>query len=370
MKSIKSILGLIRQADQKYTFFEENDRVLVGVSGGKDSMVLAYSLLQYQKFNFVNFEIVLAILDLGFPGFDAKEMVEYFDSLGAKLHVIDSKDVYQILKVQQKEAKHLPCSICSRMKKAAINKVANELGCNKVAFAHHADDAIETLFLNEIYGGRIATFQPKMYLERAKIGFIRPLILAHENEIIKCQKEESIPSFSSHCPNDGITKRAEMKSLLKSIYKEYPSAKDNFLTMLDNYEKECLFYNDSYLKIERKDLSLKPVITANDSDIYHNISKNNNLPNNEKRFVIYKLSKPIGIVSLIFSKESIIINSPILIRKNNTTTINVISFLTQIISHKYNPINILINNYKENEDKLLKLGYEKTHISGFIKKIS
>lgn len=305
MKSLRTILGLIRKADQKYDFFHENDNVLIGISGGKDSMVLLKALSQYQHFECVNFKIVPVILDLGFEGFDSKPIKDYVKSLGLELKVVDSKEVYQILKTQQKDAPHLPCSICSRMKKAAINKAAKELGCNKVAFAHHGDDAVETLMMNEIFGGRIASFQPKMHLDRADIEFIRPLILVHEEEIIRCQKEEKIPSFPSYCPNDGNTMRAEMKSLLKGIYKKYPSAKDNFFSMLDNYDKEILFYNDIFYKIERKDISFKPVISANDARIETKIRlslKCLNFEENVSRYIIYKLDKPIGVIS--FTKES------------------------------------------------------------------
>lgn len=306
MKSIRTILGLIRKADQKFDFFHENDRVMIGVSGGKDSMVLLKALSQYQHFSCVNFEIVPAILDLGFDGFDAKPIKKYVKSIGLELKVVDSTDVYPILKAQQKDKKTLPCSICSRMKKAAINKAAKELGCNKVAFAHHGDDALETLFMNEIFGGRVATFQPKMHLERADIEFVRPLILCHEDDIIRCQKEEKIPSFSSHCPNEGATMRAEMKDLLKDIYKKYPSAKDNFFLMLENYEKEVLYYSDIFYKVERKDLSFKPVISANDSRIETKLRlelKCLNLDEDVKRYIIYKLEKPIGVIS--FTNEEL-----------------------------------------------------------------
>lgn len=306
MKAFRNILALIRKADQKFDFFHENDKIMIGVSGGKDSMVLLKALAQYQHFDCVNFEIVPVILDLGFPGFDAEPIKEYTRSIGLELKVVDSKEVYQILKVQQKDAKHLPCSICSRMKKAAINKTAKELGCNKVAFAHHGDDAIETLFMNEIFGGRIASFQPKMHLDRMDIEFIRPLILCHESEIIRCQKEENIPSFSSHCPNDGVTMRAEMKSLLKDLYKKYPSAKNNFFLMMENYDKQILYYDDIYYKMERKDISFKPVISANDSRIETKLRislKCLNLDEDILRYVIYKLDKPIGVIS--FSKDKI-----------------------------------------------------------------
>ena len=306
MKSLRTILGLIRKADQKYDFFHENDKVLIGVSGGKDSMVLLKALSQYQHFDCVNFEIVPVILDLGFDGFDPKPIKKYVKSLGLDLKVIDSKEVYPILKAQQKDAPHLPCSICSRMKKAAINKAAHDLGCNKVAFAHHGDDAIETLYMNMIFGGRVASFQPKMHLDRADIEFIRPLILCHEDTIIKAQKEENIPSFPSHCPNDGNTMRAEMKSLLKDIYKKYPSAKDNFFSMMDNYEKEILFYNDIFYKVERKDISFKPVILASDARVEFKLReelKCLNLDEDVSRYVVYKLSTPIGVIS--FTKDEI-----------------------------------------------------------------
>ena len=306
MKALRSILGLIRKADQKFDFFHENDKVLIGVSGGKDSMVLLKALSQFQHFKCVNFEIVPVILDLGFDGFDAEPIKEYVKTLGLELKVIDSKEVYQILKIQQKDAPHLPCSICSRMKKAAINKAAKEFGCNKVAFAHHGDDAIETLFMNEIFGGRVASFQPKMHLDRADIEFIRPLILCHEKDIIQCQKEEKIPSFPSHCPNDGNTMRSEMKNLLRGIYKKYPSAKDNFFLMMENYDKEVLYYQDIFYKVERKDLSFKPVINASDSRIETKLRislKCLNLDEDVSRYIIYKLDKPVGVIS--FTKEDI-----------------------------------------------------------------
>ena len=306
MKALRSILGLIRKADQKFDFFHENDKVMIGVSGGKDSMVLLKALSQYKDFKCVNFEIFPAILDLGFPGFDAEPIKEYVKTLGLELKVVDSKEVFQILKVQQKDALNLPCSICSRMKKAAINKTAKELGCNKVAFAHHGDDAIETLLMNEIFGGRVASFQPKMHLDRADIEFVRPLILCHESDIIRCQKEENIPSFPSHCPNEGKTMRAEMKELLTNLYKKYPVAKDNFFLMMENYDKEVLYYHDIFYKVERKDLSFKPVIKASDSRVETKLRLELNclnLDDDVNRYIIYKLDKPIGVIS--FTKEEL-----------------------------------------------------------------
>ncbi|MFA7378768.1 MAG: tRNA 2-thiocytidine biosynthesis TtcA family protein, partial [Bacilli bacterium] len=265
MRAIRKVLASIRNADSRFALINSGDKIVVGVSGGKDSLVLVYALHLYRKFAKSNFEIKPVILDLGFPGFDPNPLKDYLSSLGLDLYVADAKNVYPILKAHQKEGAHLPCSICSRMKKAAINKVANELGYAKVAFAHHADDAIETLFMNEIYGGRVATFSPKMHLAKADITFIRPLILTREQDIIRCVKEEKMPVAPSPCPSDGLTTRQDIKNVLRDIYHQYPDAKENFLTMLYNYEQEDLWGKEIFYKLEGTSLSLKPVITKEDA---------------------------------------------------------------------------------------------------------
>ena len=203
-------------------------------------------------------------MDLGFPNFDPTSMRDFCESLGLKLMVVDNTEVYRILQIQQKDKEHLPCSICSRMKKASMNKIANEIGFNKVAFAHHADDAIETYMMNSLFGGRVASFSPKMHLERADITFIRPLIHVRESDIIKLIKEEKLPVLASGCPANMHTRREDMKNLLKDIYKKYPIAKDNLLTMLSNYEKEDIWGKEIYYQINQDGLTLKPVVTPLD----------------------------------------------------------------------------------------------------------
>ncbi|MBE6135743.1 MAG: GNAT family N-acetyltransferase [Erysipelotrichaceae bacterium] len=263
MKAIRTVLACIRKADNTYNLINHGDKIVIGLSGGKDSVSLLYCLSLYQKFSHTDFIVQPVMLDLGFDNFDPSKMEAFCTSLGYKLIVHDSKEVYKILKIKQ-EGSHLPCSICSRMKKAAINKVAKELGFNKVAFAHHADDAVETLLMNEIYGARIATFSPKMHLENADIDFIRPFTLVREKDIIRLVKEENLPVSLSTCPADKHTRREDIKQLLNDIYKAYPESKDNFLTMLSNYTKEDLWGKEIYYQINNDGLSLKPVISKDD----------------------------------------------------------------------------------------------------------
>ena len=311
MKAIRTVLACIRKADQTYNLINHGDKILIGLSGGKDSVVLTYALSLYQKFSHTDFVIQPVILDLGFPNFDPTPMRDFCESLGLKLMVVDNTEVYKILQIQQKDHEHLPCSICSRMKKASMNKIANEIGFNKVSFAHHADDAIETYMMNSLFGGRVASFSPKMHLERADITFIRPLINVRESDIIKLVKEENLPVLASGCPANMHTRREDMKNLLKDIYKKWPIAKDNLLTMLSNYEKEDIWGKEIYYQINQDGLTLKPVTTP--LDMMHVLDIRNQVfvigqncpydievvPEEEKEakhFLIFYKDEPVGTI--------------------------------------------------------------------------
>jgi len=226
--------------------------------------LLVYALHLYRKFAHKDFQLQPVMLDLGFPGFDPTVASRFIESLGQTLLVRPAKDVYPILAAQQGKNKHLPCSICSRMKKASINKVAHDLGYDKVAFAHHADDAIETMIMNAIYGGRLATFAPKMHLERSDITFIRPFIHVREADIIRAVNELNIPVTASPCPADGGTTREDVKTILHDLYKNYPTSKTNLLTMLSNYEQADLWFDEINFQIPGTSLTMRPVNSAYD----------------------------------------------------------------------------------------------------------
>ncbi|MFV0255795.1 MAG: ATP-binding protein [Erysipelotrichaceae bacterium] len=240
----KRIYTNLKKAIYDYQLIEENDKICIGISGGKDSMALAISLKQLQKSLPIKFEIVCINLQLGFDNMDFQEVHNFFKKHNIEFYQVETK-IKEILEINKNKDGSLQCSICSKFKKALIIDAAKKLGCNKVCFGHHSDDAIETLFMNAIYGGRLATFKPKMYLDRTDITFIRPFIYIRESEITNYIIEESIPVVISTCPNDGYTKRQETKELLSNIYQQFPEAKKNFLLMLHNLEKLDLWEKPS-----------------------------------------------------------------------------------------------------------------------------
>lgn len=241
---VRKILAQIRKTDELFNLIEDKDKIAIGLSGGKDSSLLLYMLYLY-KFLFKNtynkdFDIIGIHIDLNFGEDNFNPLLDWFKQYPIEI-VTEQSKIKDILELNLHKDK-IDCSLCSTLKKGAVIKSAKKLGCNKVAFAHHGDDAIETLFLNMIYGGRIATFDPKMYLDNSQITFIRPFALSFESEITKACKKLNIPIIKSGCPNDGNTQRQEIKNLLHSIYREYPQAKDNFLLSLYNEDKLNLYF--------------------------------------------------------------------------------------------------------------------------------
>lgn len=243
--SVSRVLGYLKQADVDFNLINDGDKIAVGISGGKDSMILIYVLHLYKKFSKKNYELVAIHVNEGFPNMDFSVVKEYIESLGETFIIEESNpNIYKVLQMHIKNDK-LPCSICSKMKKAAINQAAIKYNCNKVAFAHHVDDAIETLFLNEIYGGRIATFEPSTYLSNTNLTLIRPLVYSKERDIKRAMNELDLPIVKSTCPNDKKTEREDIKNMLKDIYKKYPKAHDNFKLMLTNLDKLTLWKKES-----------------------------------------------------------------------------------------------------------------------------
>ena len=238
MVELKKILGNIRKADADFKMIADGDKIAVGVSGGKDSMTLLYALHLYQKFAPVKFDLVGITLKLGFSGMDFAPVIRFCHEHGIEYQMVDTK-VFDILQAKADKAGRLPCSLCSKFKKALLIKKAVELGCNKVSMAHHADDAVETMVMNTIHNGFISTFKAKMYMDESDITFIRPLIYCYESDIIKTAKKH-VPIVPSTCPMDKNTGREDVKEMLKKLYHEYPAAKGNLFNAMTNADRVSL----------------------------------------------------------------------------------------------------------------------------------
>jgi len=300
MHALRYVLSSIRKADTDFSLISSGDKIALGISGGKDSLCLLKAMSLYGYYSNKSFKIVPVFLDLGFSWDRAKlnDLKDYAFSLGLELIISDSTFVYDVLKIHAKEGKHLPCSICSRMKKAAINRIAKEKGCNKVAFAHHHEDALETLMMNAIHGGRIATFEPKMHLERAKITFIRPLIYTHEETLIEMAQEEKLPILDTNCPANKHTEREKIKQMLHYLYGEYPESKGNFMKMLSNYEPFMLYFASLEHECEANHFyAYRPAIFA--SDLRLSRASLRKKKENEQTFRILYKHKFVGEFSVI-----------------------------------------------------------------------
>lgn len=179
MKSQK-LLSYTRRAINDYDMISPGDKIAIGISGGKDSLTLLYAMSKLKKFYPIPFEIEAITVDLGFKDFDTSRLKEYCESLGVN-YTVCKTHIGEIVFDYRKEPN--PCSLCSRMRKGAFNDCAAELGCNKIAYAHHKDDVIDSFLMSMLYEGRIHTFSPVTHLEKSGVTLIRPLIYALEGEI-------------------------------------------------------------------------------------------------------------------------------------------------------------------------------------------
>lgn len=201
----------MRRAVTDYNMIESGDKIAVGVSGGKDSLTLLAALADFRKFSDKKFDLTAITIDMGFDGMDFSEVEKF--CCGIEVPFIKKKtDIGAILFDIRKE--HSPCSLCARMRRGAVNDLAKEAGCNKVALGHHNEDVIETFFLSLFYEGRLSCFSPVTYLSRTNITVIRPLIYVPEGLIKGYAKRCGLPVVHNVCPMDGFSKRQDMKDFI------------------------------------------------------------------------------------------------------------------------------------------------------------
>lgn len=215
---MQRVLSFVRRATDDYGLISNGDKIAVGVSGGKDSVLLLTALSELRRFYDKEFSLVGITLDIGFDEkTDFSALSEYFASIGVD-YFLKKTEIGQIVFNIREEAS--PCSLCARMRRGALHDAAKELSCNKVALGHNRDDLLETFIMNLLYEGRFGVFAPISYLDRKKITVIRPLALMPERDVSAAVKRLGLPVLRQHCPADGNTAREETKNMLLALEKE------------------------------------------------------------------------------------------------------------------------------------------------------
>ena len=220
---LQRLLSYTRKAVDEYSMIQEGDHIAVGISGGKDSLTLLYALHGLKRFYPRKFDLSAVTVDLGFAYFNLEPIQNLCRELEVPYKIVKS-DIYDILFNVRQESN--PCSLCAKMRKGALNEAVKEMGCNKVAYAHHKDDIIETMLLSLIFEGRFYSFSPKTYLDRMDLTVIRPMMFIDEMEVIGFRNKYSLPVVKGKCPVDGHTKRQYAKELLRELNKEHPGTKE------------------------------------------------------------------------------------------------------------------------------------------------
>jgi tRNA(Ile)-lysidine synthase TilS/MesJ len=212
---MQKLLGYMRRAVTEYDMLADGDTIAVGVSGGKDSLCLLYGLHLLKRFIGFDYKLIAITADMRFNGqpTDFSGVSEFCEGLGIE-YIIVPTDIAQVVFDIRKEPN--PCSLCAKMRRGVLHETAKSAGCNKIALGHSFNDAIETFVMNLFMEGRLGCFSPVSYLSRRDLTLIRPLVFAPEKEIRRAARANELPIVKSPCPEDGHTKRQEIKEFLAS----------------------------------------------------------------------------------------------------------------------------------------------------------
>ena len=226
---LQQVMSYVRRALDDYHMIQEGDRIAVGISGGKDSLTLLYALHGLKRFYPKKFEIHAVTVDLGFQNLNLEKIKQLCEELDVPYTIVQT-DIADIVFNQRGEEN--PCSLCAKMRKGALNQAIKEAGCNKVAYAHHKDDVVETMLMSLIFEGRFHTCSPVTYLDRMDLTVIRPLMYMNEADVIGFVNKHNVPVVKSPCPADGHTKREYVKQLLRRLNLENPGVKERMFTAI------------------------------------------------------------------------------------------------------------------------------------------
>lgn len=241
--TVQQLLSPFRRAIDEYEMISDGDKIAIGLSGGKDSLLLVYLFSALKRFYPKKFDVMAITIDMGFKDADQSKiegLKTECEKAGIPFH-LERTQIGEILFDVRKESN--PCSLCSKMRRGALNAVALQYGCNKLALGHHADDLIETFLLSLFYEGRLSTFQPVTPLSRTGITVIRPLIYTDEKNISAFMRDK--PILKNPCPADKHTKRQYIKELINAIQTEVPFVKERMLGAITHPERNNLFTQKS-----------------------------------------------------------------------------------------------------------------------------
>lgn len=235
--SEKEIRSLVGKAIHRYGLIQDGDRILVGVSGGKDSLTLLHLLKERLKRVPIKYELRAVHIDLGFGSERAETLRNYFEREGLSYH-IEFTDIGR--RANSSENRENPCFLCAWERRKKLFQLTHQFQCNKVALGHHKDDILETLLINIFYSGEISTMLPLQSLFNGKITIIRPLSLVEERKIERFAHAMRLPFGSSGCPSTGRTKRKEVKEIIESLSKKNRKVKGNIFRALSNIRLDYL----------------------------------------------------------------------------------------------------------------------------------
>lgn len=228
---MQKLVGLVRRCTEDYKMISPGDRIGVGVSGGKDSVALLVFLAELKKYNHIPFELEAITIDLGL-GMDYSALESLCEKLDVPYTLVKT-EIGPVIFDYRRESN--PCSMCSKMRRGALNQTLLDRNLNKLALGHHYDDAVETFLMSLLYEGRISCFQPVTELDRTGIVQIRPMLYIHERTIDNFVSRNNLPVLENRCPVDKTTKREEVKQLIFELSGRYPDLKDRVFGAMQRF---------------------------------------------------------------------------------------------------------------------------------------